>query len=173
MRYWQPHRPWRRYFLGIALVAGATGLCALVAPYISPTNLVMIYLLSTVVAALFLGRGPAILTSILSVVTFDFFFVPPSFTMAVSDTEYILTFLGLISVSLVVSYLTAQVHKQADAAQRREAQTAALYELGRDLTAAVGLEAVAKIIIDHIGRTYRREVTVFLSIRWRAEAVYG
>ena len=163
-RYWQPHRPWRRYFLGIALVAGATGLCALVAPYISPTNLVMIYLLSTVVAALFLGRGPAILTSILSVVTFDFFFVPPSLTMAVSDTEYILTFLGLISVSLVVSYLTAQVREQADAAQRREAQTAALYELGRDLTAAVGLEAVAKTIIDHIGRTYSREVTVFLGI---------
>jgi two-component system sensor histidine kinase KdpD len=161
-RYWQPHRPWRRYFLGIALVAGATGLCALVAPYISPTNLVVIYLLSTVVAAVFLGRGPAILTSILSVVAFDFFFVPPSLTLAVSDTEYILTFFGLISVSLVISYLTAQVREQADAAQRREAQTAALYELGHDLTAAVGLEAVAKTIIDHIGQIYSREVALFL-----------
>ncbi len=163
-RYWQPHRPWRRYFIGIALVAGATGLCALVAPYISPTNLVVIYLLSTVVAALFLGRGPAILTSVLSVVSFDFFFVPPSLTLAVSDTEYILTFIGLISVSLVISYLTAQVREQADAAQRREAQTAALYELGHDLTAAVGLEAVAKTIIAHIGQTYSREVAIFLVI---------
>jgi two-component system sensor histidine kinase KdpD len=161
-RYWQPHRPWRRYFFGIALVVGATGLCALVAPYISPTNLVVIYLLSTVVAAVFLGRGPAILTSILSVVVFDFFFVPPSLTLAVSDTEYILTFFGLISVSLVISYLTAQVREQADAAQRREAQTAALYELGHDLTAAVGLEAVAKTIIDHIGQIYSREVALFL-----------
>ena len=163
-RYWQPHRPWRRYLFGFALVAGATGLCALVAPYISPTNLVVIYLLSTVVAALFLGRGPAVLTSILSVVAFDFFFVPPSLTLAVADTEYILTFFGLLSVSLVISYLTAQVREQVDAAQRREAQTAALYELGRDLTAAVGLEAVAKTIIDHIGRTYSREVTIFLVI---------
>jgi len=161
-RYWQPHRPWRRYFWGIALVAGATGLCALVAPYISPTNLVVIYLLSTVVAAVFLGRGPAILTSVLSVVAFDFFFVPPSLTLAVSDTEYILTFFGLLSVSLVISYLTAQVREQADAAQRREAQTAALYELGHDLTAAVGLEAVAKTIIDHIGQIYSREVALFL-----------
>ncbi len=161
-QYWQPHRPWRRYFWGIALVAGATGLCALVAPYISPTNLVVIYLLSTVVAAVFLGRGPAILASILSVVAFDFFFVPPSLTLAVSDTEYILTFFGLISVSLVISYLTAQVREQADAAQRREAQTGALYELGHDLTAAVGLEAVAKTIIDHIGQIYSREVALFL-----------
>jgi two-component system sensor histidine kinase KdpD len=160
--FWQPHRPWRRYLLGIALVAGATVLCALVAPYISPTNLVVVYLLSTVVAAVFLGRGPAILTSVLSVVVFDFFFVPPSLTLAVSDTEYILTFLGLLAVSLVISYLTAQVREQADAAQKREAQTAALYELGHDLTAAVGLEAVAKTIIDHIGQIYSREVALFL-----------
>ncbi|MFZ2097412.1 MAG: sensor histidine kinase KdpD [Anaerolineales bacterium] len=162
--YWQPHGPWRRYLFGIALVAAATGLCALVAPFISPTNLVVIYLLSTVLAALFLGRGPAILTSILSVATFDYFFVPPSLTLAVSDTEYILTFLGLLSVSLVISYLTAQVREQADAAQRREAQTAALYELGRDLTAAVGLEAAAKTIIEHIGQIYSREVAIFMVV---------
>ena len=93
---------------------------------------------------------------------FDFFFVPPSLTLAVSDTEYILTFFGLLSVSLVISYLTAQVREQADAAQRREAQTATLYELGHDLTAAVGLEAVAKTIIDHIGQIYSREVALFL-----------
>jgi two-component system sensor histidine kinase KdpD len=160
--YLQPHRPWRRYLWGIALVLGATGFCALVGQYISPTNLVVIYLLSTVVAAIFLGRGPAILTSILSVVAFDYFFVPPQMTLAVSDTEYLLTFLGLLSVSLVISYLTAQVREQADAAQRREAQTSALYELGHDLTAAVGLEAVAKTIIDHISQIFSRDVAIFL-----------
>ncbi len=163
-RYWQPHRPWRRYFLGLALVIAATGLSALIAPYISPTNLVVIYLLTTVIAALFLGRGPAIMTSIISVVAFDYFFVPPHLTLAVSDTEYLLTFFGLLAVSLVISYLTAQVREQADAAQRRQALTASLYELGHDLTAAVGLEAVAKTIIDHIGRTFSRDVAIFLPV---------
>jgi two-component system sensor histidine kinase KdpD len=160
---WQPHRPWRRYAWGLALMAAATAICYLVAPYISPTNLIVIYLLATVVTALFLGRGPAIMSSILSVLAFDFFFVPPQLTLAVSDTEYILTFLGLLAVSLVISYLTAQVREQADAAQRREAQTAALYELGHDLTAAVGLDAVATTIIEHIGQTYSREVAIFLN----------
>jgi two-component system sensor histidine kinase KdpD len=163
-RYWQPHRPWRRYAWGLALVFAATAICAFVAPYISPTNLIVIYLLSTVLAALFLGRGPAIMASILSVMAFDFFFVPPQLTLAVSDTEYILTFLGLLAVSLVISYLTAQVREQADAAQRRENQTAALYDLGHDLTAAIGLEAVATTIIEHIGETYSREVAIFLSM---------
>jgi two-component system, OmpR family, sensor histidine kinase KdpD len=161
-RIWQPHHPWRRYFWSITMVAATTGICAIVAPYISPTNLVVIYLLSTVLIAIFLGRGPAVLASFLSVAAFDYFFVPPQLTLAVTDTEYILTFFGLLAVSLVISYLTAQVREQADAAQRREAQTAALYELGHDLTATVGLEAVAKTIIAHISETFSREVAIFL-----------
>ncbi len=74
---WQPHPPLRRYLWGFRLVAFATGISALIAPYISPTNLIVVYLLAVVIAAVYLGRGPAILTSILGVVCFDFFFVPP------------------------------------------------------------------------------------------------
>jgi two-component system sensor histidine kinase KdpD len=84
---------------------------------ISPTNLVMIYLLSVVIAANTLGRGPAILVSILSVLAFDFFYVPPYLTFAVSDTQYVLTFAGLLIVGLVISQLTASMH-QAEAAER-------------------------------------------------------
>ncbi len=159
---WRPHRPLGRYLLGLLLVAAATGLSALIAPYISPTNLVVIYLLSVVVAAVYLGRGPAILTSILGVAAFDFFFVPPHLTLAVSDTEYLLTFLGLLAVGFVISQLTAMVREQAEAVQRREAETVELYELGRDLTVAANLEAVAQAAIAHVGQTFGRQVAVFL-----------
>ncbi len=159
---WQPHHPWRRYFWGLMLVSAASGLSALLNPFVSPINLVIVYLLSVLLAAVYLGRGPAILVSILSVAVFDFFFVPPFFTMAVADTEYILTFLGLLSVGLVISQLTAQVRAQADAAQRRELQTVALYELGRDLTVTVNLDEVAKTVITHISQTFSREVAIFL-----------
>ncbi len=159
---WRPHHPWRRYLWGVALVAAATAVSALIAPFISPTNLIVIYLLSVVLAAVYLGRGPAILASLLSVASFDFFFVPPHFTMAVSDTEYLLTFFGLMVVGLLISQLMAQVRQQAEAAQRREIQAAALYELGRDLTVTVGLEAIARIIITRISQTFSREVAIFL-----------
>ncbi len=140
----QTRRGWSGYLWGLGLVAAATGLSALIAPAITPTNLVVIYLLSVVLAAILLGRGPAIMVSILSVAAFDYFFVPPQFTFVVSDTEYLLTFFGLLGVGLVISYLTAQVREQAEAAQRRETQTAALYELGRDLTVTAGLDGVAQ-----------------------------
>jgi two-component system sensor histidine kinase KdpD len=159
---WRPHHPWRRYLWGLALAAAATAVSALIAPFISPTNLVVIYLLAVVLAAVYLGRGPAILTSLFSVAAFDFFFIPPHFTLAVSDTEYLLTFFGLLVVGLMISQLMAQVREQAKAAQRREAQAAALYELSRDLAVTAGLEAVAKTIVAHIGQTFSREVAIFL-----------
>ncbi len=159
---WRPHQPWRRYFWGLALVAAATAISALIDPFISPTNLVVIYLLTVVLAAVYLGRGPAVMASILSVAVFDFFFVPPRYTMVVADSEYLLTFLGLLGVGLVISHLTSLVREQAEAAQSREAQTAALYELGRDLTVTAGLDAIAQTIITHISQTFGREVAIFL-----------
>ncbi len=161
---WRPHQPWIRYLWGLMLVAAATALGAVIAPDISPTNLVVVYLLAVVLAAFYLGRGPAILTSILGVIAFDYFFVPPSLTLAVSDTEYLLTLLGLLAVGLVVSQLTAQVREQAKAAQQREIQTVALYELGRDLTETSGLEAVTQTAIAHLGQTFGREVAIFLPV---------
>ncbi len=159
---WRPHAPWNRYAWGLGLVLAATGVGFLVFPFLSPTNLVMIYLLAVVLAAFYLGRGPAVMTSILSVLAFDFFFVPPRFTMAVSDTEYLLTFAGLFVTGLLISHLTSLVREQAEAARGREAQTAALYELGRDLTVTAGLEAIAQTVITQIGQTFDRDVAIFL-----------
>jgi two-component system sensor histidine kinase KdpD len=161
---WRPHRPLGRYLLGLLLVAGATGISALLSPYISPTNMVVVYLLAVVFAAVYLGRGPAVITSILGVAAFDYFFVPPHLTLAVSDTEYLLTFFGLLGVGLVISQLTAQIREQADAAKLREVQTVALYELGRDLTETAGTEAVTQTAIAHIGQTFSREVAIFLPV---------
>ena len=159
---WRPHRPLGRYLLGLLLVAAATGLSALIDPYISPTNLIVIYLLAVVVAAVYLGRGPAVITSILGVLAFDYFFVPPHLTLAVANTEYLLTFFGLLGVGLVISQLTARVREQAEAVQHREVQTVELYELGRDLTVAANLEEVIQAAIAHVGQTFSREVAVFL-----------
>jgi two-component system sensor histidine kinase KdpD len=146
------------------LVLGATGFGFLIAGDISPTNLVVVYLLAVVLAAFYLGRGPAILVSILSIIAFDFFFVPPNFTLAIADTEYLITFLGLLSVGLIISQLAAMVREQAEAAQRRETQTVALYELGRDLTVTAGLESVTQTVISHVGESFSREVAIFLPL---------
>lgn len=159
---WQSHHPWGRYLWAIILVMVATGIGALFQRNISPTNLVMVYLLAVVIAAVYLGRGPSILVSFLSVLAFDYIFVPPYYTFAVSDTEYILTFIGLLGVGLVISELTARVRDQAEAARRREAETSILYTLSRDLSVAEGLDAIISAVTGSVSQTFGREAVVFL-----------
>ncbi len=161
-RDWQPHRPLGRYLLSLALVAFSTILGLLVRGDLEPTNLVMLYLATVVISAIFLGRGPSLLAAVAGVLAFDFFLVPPYLTLAVSDTQYIITFVVLLIVSLVISTLTAQGREQAEAAIRRESQTSSLYDLGRDLTSATDLTDVLRIIISHIGQAFGREVAIFL-----------
>lgn len=157
-----PTWAWRRYFYALFLFFGAFGISRIIQPYISPTNLVMVFLLAVVVTAAFLGRGPSILVSFISVLAFDFFFVPPFLTLAVSDTEYILTFIGLFGVGLVISELTARLRDQVDVAKHREMETATLYALSRDLSIAEGLEEIIRAVSENISETFGREVVIFL-----------
>ncbi len=111
---------WRRYVQSIGLAALATLVGWLLFPAIAAINIAMLYLLAVVIAAIYLGRGPSILAAVLAVVGLDFFFVPPHFTFAVSDSQYLLTFAGLIIVGLVISTLMTRVREQEE--QARQAQ---------------------------------------------------
>lgn len=160
-----PHRPLNRYLWSILLVAAATIASFFFRGLIAPTNLVMIYLLGVIVAAVNLGRGPSILASLLSVLAFDFFFVPPYLTMAVSDTEYLLTFAGLFGVGFVISELANRIRDQAELAERRRIETTSLYGLSRDLSASNSLESILQAIMNNIAQTFDRDVVVFLPDR--------
>ena len=159
---WQPHRPLRRYFESLLLVVGATLLGMPVRELIAPINLVMLYLLTVVAAAIYLGRGPSLMAAVLGVLACDYFFVPPILTFAVTDTQYILTFVGLLVVGLVISDLTVRLREQVDIVQRRESETMELYEFSRDLTAAAGLEDILQSAIKHISQTFNRQAGILL-----------
>ncbi len=159
---WRPHRPLLRYLLSLGLVGIATLISLSFRGYIEPTNLVMIYLVTVVVSAVYLGRGPSLLAAVTGVLAFDIFLVPPYYTVAVNDTQYIFTFFVLLTISLIVSTLTARVREQAEAAIQGEARANSLYSLGRDLTSATDLEQVADTIIAHISEVFGRQVAIFL-----------
>lgn len=156
------HRPWLRYLESIGWVAAVTLIGEIIDTVVSPANLVMLYLVAVVIAALRLGRGPSIVAAMLGVIGFNFFFVPPRYTFIVGDSQYLITFASLLIVSLSISTLALQAREQAEAARRREAQTATLYALSRDLAAAWGLEAIIQAVVTHVGETFDREVALFL-----------
>ncbi|CAN7442152.1 DUF4118 domain-containing protein [Acidovorax sp. Leaf78] len=133
-------------YIAAALICGVTAL--LVTPLVEVlelTNIVMLFLLVVVGVALVYGRGPAVLAAFLGVAFFDFFFVPPRFNLAVSDAQYLVTFAVMLVVALVVGQLTAGLKVQAEAATRREHRVRSLYDMARDLSAALLPEQVAEI----------------------------
>jgi two-component system sensor histidine kinase KdpD len=158
----RPYPVWQRYGLAILLVGLGGLLSEVMHRFLAPTNLVMIYLLVVMLAALYLGRGPAVLAAVLSVLVFDFFFVPPYLTLAVSQVEYVFTFLALLIVGLLISGLTARVQEQLEATRLREKETAALYTLSRDLAVAADLDAVAQAVRADASETFGREVGILL-----------
>ena len=109
------------------------------------TNIVMLFLLAVVGVALLYGRGPAVFAAFVGVGLFDFFFVPPRFSFAVSDVQYLLTFAVMLVVALVVGQLTAGLKVQVEAVTERERRVSGLYEMSRDLSAALMVEQVAEI----------------------------
>jgi len=131
------------YLAALLLVAISSLICEVLRPLLVPVNMVMVYLLAVVLAASRLGLKPAILTALLSVLAFDFLFVPPRFSFRVTDAEYLVTFFGLFVVGVVISSLVAQIKEKIDLIRKQEARTSSLYHLTRELTAAIDIPAVA------------------------------
>jgi two-component system sensor histidine kinase KdpD len=121
------------YAISIALVLVATLVGEFVKRKLEPTNIVMFYLLAVVIAAIQLGQGPAIVTSILGVICFDFFLIPPYLTFNVSQIQYIFTFVGLLAVGLVVSTFASKTRDRLIQYQTEKLQTALLNSITHDL----------------------------------------
>jgi two-component system sensor histidine kinase KdpD len=157
-----PPIDWPGYAKAVGVVAVCTGAAALMFPRFAPANLIMVYLLGVVLAASRLGRGPSILASVLSVAAFDFFFVPPSLTFAVSDTEYVVTFAVMLVVAIVISTLTTRIRAQAEASRQRERRTATLYAMTRDLVRQQELDELLRASARHIAEVFGIRVAVLL-----------
>lgn len=122
----------------------------------------MLYLLAVVVIAFRRGLRPAIFTAIIGVLAFDFFFVPPYLTFRVTDTEYLITFAGMIIVGALVSLLVTRAREHGFAAQEREKETGTLYALSQDLAVAVDADAIIAAVIRHIREIFQWESVVLL-----------
>jgi two-component system, OmpR family, sensor histidine kinase KdpD len=151
-----------RYLWASLACVGVTLACMPLAVRFDRSNIVAIFILTVVLVAVRFGRGPAALAAVLSVGAFDYFFVPPRFSFAVSDVQYLLTFCIMLAVGLITGQLTAGLRFQARVASHREERAGSLYEIARDLSSAVQVEQVVKISDESIQRTFRASAALLL-----------
>jgi two-component system sensor histidine kinase KdpD len=150
----------REYLSAVAIIVACTAISFLVFRFLSLTDVAMVHLLGAGVVASRYRRGPTMLAAFLSIALFDFFFVPPRFTFAVSDTRYVLTFGVMLGVALAISHLALRIRAQGEAARDRERRTAALYAMSRELAATRGQPDLVGVATRHMQDVFASRVQI-------------
>jgi two-component system sensor histidine kinase KdpD len=149
---------------GVAVLS-SLGMALAVAPtsgHLDLANIAMLFLLVVLLVAVRLGRGPSVTATCVSVACFDFFFVPPRFTFAISDVQYLVAFGVMLAVGLITGHLTAGLRFQAHVAARRESRTRVLYEFARALSGVLQTAQIQEATRDAIGRTFGARTVLLL-----------
>ena len=157
---WGSHR--MRYVWTLLACAATTALCFPISMVVELANVVMVFLLCVVMVAIRFGRAPAALAAVVNVLAFDWFFVPPRFSFAVADVQYLLTFAVMLVVGLITGHLTSGLKFQARIATHRETRVRTLFSLSRDLASALQTEQVITASTDVLTRTFGRDVALIL-----------
>ena len=132
------------------------------AKWLDLANIVMLFLLTVVVVAVRFGRRPAIIAAFLSVALFDFLFVPPQFSFAVNDVQYLVTFAVMLVVALTVGHLTTALRARAEDAQARAIEQHALYRLAQTLAGTLTLEQSVDAVRDFVRERFAARIVVLV-----------
>jgi two-component system sensor histidine kinase KdpD len=162
----EPPAPAGEYVRAAVVIAITTVAAALVRAALDAPDVEMLFLLGVMIVALTSGRRASILAAVLAVAAYDFFFVPPPYTLNVSDARYFLTFAMMLGIGVVIGTLTLRVREQQRAAVVREQRTSTLYALSRELGASVDAAGVAAACVQAVAEAFDCEV-VFLAARGR------
>lgn len=135
---------WVGMALAVLAVGAATAVGFLAQPWLAASNLVMLYLLVVLLVAFRGRRLPVVAASVIGILVFDFCFIPPVLAFTVADSQYLLTFLGMLTVGMVVSTLVSRLRAQTVAALAHVAEARALHQVGQQLASTRGTTALAE-----------------------------
>lgn len=153
---------WRGYVVAAGVLAVATGLAlGFSTAGLTDANVVMTYLLAIVLVATWVGRGPAIASSVAAVLLFNFFFTSPYYTFVVEDPDYLFTFIVMLAVALIVSALTLRIRNQVMVARERERRTEVQYRVSQALASTSGRLQIAIAAQEQLATIFGGEVVVF------------
>ena len=166
-------RVWLVDLAAVAMTAAISGLGLLMGPWLHVANIPVAYLLGILVIAMTGGLRPAVVASVSSFLAFNFFFIEPRFTLAVSDYHHALTLIFFLVVAFVVSNLAGRSRLQVEAMRQSTRRTTNLYEFSRRSSAAATLDDVLWAVVHHVAVTIGGKSIVLLPQGDELEVVAG
>ncbi len=160
------HVPWTRssgsWYPTVIAPFLASAICWPIFGHVAEANLIMVFLLGVTVVAARSGPIQSLASTVLSIACFDFFFVRPFYTFAVSDIQYVPTFATMFAVGLLVSSMTLRIRAQAASASSRERRAAALYDLSKELSRSRSKSEIAVAAARKIRDEFDADAAVLL-----------
>ncbi|BBN87177.1 ATP-binding protein [Azospira sp. I09] len=132
------------YLMGMLFVLLGTALAAPFRAEIDLSNLALLYVLAVVAVGGHFGRGPAVACAMAGSLAFAYVFVPPHFSLAITEIQYVMAAVIMVVVALVVGHLTAALRTQVELARDRARRARALYELAKHLAGSQTAEEVTQ-----------------------------
>jgi two-component system sensor histidine kinase KdpD len=158
--YLRPGVPAYVWSAGAVSVAAASA--KLLQVYLPLQDLSLVFLTAVLFSAVTWGLLPSIFAAILSVLAYNFFFIHPLHTFSVASPRDLLNLVVFLIVAVLTSNLAARVRNQAEAAKHREARTAALYALSRQIAGAAELNDVLRAIVTYVAQVLGAKVVILL-----------
>jgi two-component system sensor histidine kinase KdpD len=152
----------RQYAAALAVVALTTALDFVLQNWTGFYALSLVYLLATVVLALFVGRGPIFLAATASALLWNFCFLPPQYTFYITSFQDAMMFGMFFVVALAMGQLTARLRAQQTAEREREERATALYLLTRELAGGKDFTELLGAVIRQLGDVFKADVAVLL-----------
>ena len=150
------------YAASLALVALAAALAYASFDLATAAGLSLIFLIAVVISANRFGLWPAVFTSFLSVLCWDYFFTRPYYSLEFADPRDLFALIAFLTVSLVLSGMTAQIRRQSDRLATLAQSVSSSYSLSQSLSRLATIDELASFVAAEISTMFRRRAVVLL-----------
>lgn len=154
--------PWYEYAIVLAIIIISTAGCYLIQDFVGYRVLSFVLLIVVSVLAFIYGTGPVLCASTLSALIWNFFFIPPHYTLHIEKTEDLLMFFMFFIIALLNGVLTSQIKQRENVIRLREVRTHILYELTKNISEENDTEKLKKMIEESIYDHFRLDAVIFL-----------
>jgi two-component system, OmpR family, sensor histidine kinase KdpD len=145
------------YLLSMLIVVVVTALLGITRVKLSIQVIALLYLLPVVLSTRLWGLGPGILSALCAFLSFNYFFIPPLYTLAVHGTQDLAALIVFLIIAVVISQLMGHDQESLAAAMAREKEATSLYELSIALAGLQDEQAVAQNLAERICDTFAAE----------------
>ena len=151
-----------QYFVATLSIIFTAAVCFMLKGIIGYQIVSFTLLIVLSILAFFFGTGPILAAATLSSLIWDYFFIPPSYTLHIEKPEDLLMLTMFFIIALLSGVLTSRVRHQEQKIRIREERTHALYQLAKELSSATGIDDVLNLAVKDIRKYFGLESAVVL-----------